>query len=241
MPQVTQSEISSVMEKIKKLLSLATSPNEFEAARANDKVQELLLAYNMSMGDIKESDAAVTEEVLFETSRSVKWKESLVAAVASFYDCMSMSSRSSNGLATSIMGSPGNVTVTIAMIEYFTAAIDRVAKEDKSKGVSITLTYRYGIVMRISQKLRERKAAIKSAGFTSEAGTVSALAVQSQSDAAAKDIQRFIRKQYPQARTATIKSNGNRGSLRDGFNAGDRVGIDSQMNSGRGQRQLAGA
>lgn len=51
----------SIIEKIKKLLSLATSANEHESKLAADKANTLLLKYNLSRSEIKDRDYEKSE------------------------------------------------------------------------------------------------------------------------------------------------------------------------------------
>ena len=228
-----------VLDKIKKLLSLASSANEFEAQRANEKVQEVLALHNLSLGDLPTGEAEEVEEVtVLTSSRTVKWLASLLVAVADFYDCQAMVFRRKRGVLTSVVGSPGNVQVTILMFEYFKKAIERVAKEESSIGwVDDTPTFRHGIVLRINSKLNKRKKQILQDGIQSEVVTASALVVKSQSEKAQKDVENWIKNQYPKSNTTTTKFVGG-SALRDGFDAGDRIGIDTQLNGNR-QRQLS--
>lgn len=46
-------DIEKVIDKIKKLLSLATSPNEHEAARAAERAHELLVKHNLDMQQVE--------------------------------------------------------------------------------------------------------------------------------------------------------------------------------------------
>jgi hypothetical protein len=231
---------TTILDKIKKLLSLGSSANEHEAARANEKVQELLTLHNLSLSDVDaKDDVGIEEKTLLSTSRVVRWKQTLITSVAAFYDCQSMLSRSTDGVRVSIIGSTGNVAVTALMFEYFLKAIEGVVKEaKKDKWLDITPTFRYGIVLRISKKLDERKAQTQAEGFTSEAGSVSGLVVVAQSKQAKRDVDLWIRKQYPRSGTVRTKAKDN-SAMRDGFAAGGSIGVDPQMRSGGG-RQLAG-
>lgn len=48
---------NDIIEKIQKLLALATSPNEYEARLATEKANELLIKYNLKMQDVASYDA----------------------------------------------------------------------------------------------------------------------------------------------------------------------------------------
>lgn len=233
--------MDSILIKIQKLLSLASSANEYEAQRANEKVQELLLAHNLSIADLPKSQSDVEQTEVLAGTKTVKWKKDLLTAVAVFYDCQTLTTSKHKSVVTSIIGSPANSAVVALMFDYFVKAIDRVVVEEKRLGrlPSGVPTFRHGVALRISAKLCDRKASIARDGFTNESGNVSALVVQSQSAQAREQTEAWFTENCPDAtsRRTRIKASG---ALNSGYRAGDRVGVDTQLNPVT-QRQLAGA
>jgi hypothetical protein len=79
-----------IIDRIRKLLSLAKSDNEHEAANAAAKAQELLSQYNLSMSDIPTDDDG---KVRADTARSrtrqrlEKWAKALACLTAKAFDC----------------------------------------------------------------------------------------------------------------------------------------------------------
>ncbi len=79
-----------IIEKIRKLLALAKSDNEHEAANAAAKAQELLSQYNLSMSDIPAGDDG---KVHADTTRArtrqrlEKWARALAHHTAKNFDC----------------------------------------------------------------------------------------------------------------------------------------------------------
>ena len=75
--------MSAIEERIRKLLALADSPNENEAAAAAEKAQALMLRYGIEMATVAASGGerlAVDEHVV--DGKVDPWRRMLAAAVA---------------------------------------------------------------------------------------------------------------------------------------------------------------
>ena len=83
---------SPIIEKIKKLLALADSSNEHEAALAAGHAQRLLSEHNLAMADIEAArrpDKADTVETAVSKSLP-KWMRHLSAGVSTAFDCQAV-------------------------------------------------------------------------------------------------------------------------------------------------------
>lgn len=81
-----------VIEKIRKLLALANSCNEHEAALAASHAQRLLSEHNLAMADIEPCNASHTADRV-ETAVSktlAKWVRHLSAGVCTAFDCQAI-------------------------------------------------------------------------------------------------------------------------------------------------------
>ena len=81
-----------IIEKIKKLLALANSSNEHEAALAAGHAQRLLSEHNLAMADIEAAhrpDKADTVETAVSKSLP-KWMRHLSAGVSTAFDCQAV-------------------------------------------------------------------------------------------------------------------------------------------------------
>ena len=85
-------EKTPIIDRIKKLLALANSSNEHEAALAAAHAQRLLAAHNLAMADITASDRPQkADRVETDVARSLpKWIRHLSAAVSSAFDCQAI-------------------------------------------------------------------------------------------------------------------------------------------------------
>jgi hypothetical protein len=85
-------EKTPIIEKIKKLLALADSSNEHEAALAAGHAQRLLAEHNLAMTDIEaahQPDKADTVETSVPRSLP-KWLRHLCSGVSSAFDCQAV-------------------------------------------------------------------------------------------------------------------------------------------------------
>jgi Protein of unknown function (DUF2786) len=83
---------TAIIDKIKKLLALASSCNEHEAALAAAHVQRLLAAHNLAMADISASKRAEkADRIEMDVAKSLpKWFRHLSASVSSVFDCQAI-------------------------------------------------------------------------------------------------------------------------------------------------------
>lgn len=82
--------MADVREKIQKLLSLATSPNENEARAALLKAKELMAKHKMSEDDFKKEEELkhlICEDVIWTTDSGKIWMVDLCTLIANNYMC----------------------------------------------------------------------------------------------------------------------------------------------------------
>ena len=85
-------EPNPIIEKIRKLLALANSSNEHEAALAAAHAQRLLSEHNLAMADIEAKQRPQSADKI-ETSVAKtlpKWVRNLSAGVCSAFDCQAI-------------------------------------------------------------------------------------------------------------------------------------------------------
>jgi hypothetical protein len=144
-----------IIEKIKKLLALANSSNEHEAALAASHAHRLLSEHNLAMADIEAAhkpDSADKVETTVSRTLS-KWLRHLSAGVSSAFDCQAV-----HHPAT------GKMTYTFA---YLDRTVRKLCSRYMKHQVSPTLANRHrelmrqsyylGAVSTINARLREQK------------------------------------------------------------------------------------
>lgn len=124
---------SDIIDKIAKLLALATSPNENEAAQAAAKAQELLMQHNLSLGDIKTDQSSakipIEQTVIDSSGKKIHWKGFLAQAIARANFCQMYWNTRGGQSRTMILGKSHNVAITKSIYVYLITAVERLATE----------------------------------------------------------------------------------------------------------------
>ena len=161
-------ENSPIIEKIKKLLALASSSNEHEAALAAGHAQRLLSEHNLAMADIEASHRPdKADKVETAVSKSLpKWLRHLSAGVSNAFDCQAIH-HPATGKMTFI-----GVGADVQIAAYTFTYLDRIVRKlcanyMKQHVVSTTAnrhrelmrqSYYLGAVSTITARLKEQKA-----------------------------------------------------------------------------------
>lgn len=160
-------EQTAIIEKIRKLLALADSSNEHEAALAASHVQRLLAEHNLELSDIahhqQQRKADTTETSVAKTLP--KWLRHLSAAVCSAFDCQAIH-HPARGMLTFI-GVGADVQVASYTFAYLDKTIRRLCtaylKSHALGDLPARLrelkrqSYYLGAVAIIASRLREQK------------------------------------------------------------------------------------
>jgi hypothetical protein len=155
-----------VIEKIKKLLRLAKSSNEHEAALAAARAQELLAKYNLDEELLTEKElpreAGVADTATVK--KPARWVYLLASSVAGAFDCQYAHSASGHML---FFGVELDHEVAAFTFGYLYRAINRLAAQFMKKsqnrrltvkgGKKVRLSYCLGASHVVSKKLREQK------------------------------------------------------------------------------------
>lgn len=245
---MTTDDISRVLDKIKKLVALSTSPNEHEAAFAAEKVQELLAEHNLSMSDVKDVDdptaGMTTDDEL--VSSSVPWRRSLASEVAHLYFCeyfynhryISTTTRSCGYIRKDIhtfVGAPHNIVVAKLMFTYLTDTVERLAlagsKNLKTGRSAYITSFKAAASVRLCSRIRDRIAALSERETRTATGTtlpaLADLYEQTKAQLAA-----FIKNRVGTLRVLSTRiTQSCVFGARDGDRAGQTIGLDSQVGS----------
>lgn len=130
-------ENHEVLEKIKKLIALATSPNEHEAALAMEKASKLLEKHNLSMADLQSHKAV--DPTMFMVSKEMgkrvpKWIQILYLHVAQVFDCELLIQKHVNSLQSyAIVGQKDDIEMTKHFCAYFIITIPKLAEHVQFK------------------------------------------------------------------------------------------------------------
>lgn len=136
------------INKIKKLLALASSPNEHEAQSALLKAQELLAKHNLSMSDIEVEEQAVEQVVNAKVDASfskMRWRLYLAVIIADNFRCYCWGNTSASkgyGVGVTFLGKESDVEVCKTMYIYAKKFVEsnirRMQRELNSQGYKST-------------------------------------------------------------------------------------------------------
>jgi Protein of unknown function (DUF2786) len=128
-----------VLERVRKLLALAESANEHEAANAAAAAQRLITAERLELADLEyESEAPPRlerQELDAPEGRCRVWRELLAGAVAESNGCFSYVRHKRVGIPSvqrsqrMLLGSAGNVESAHYLYTYFCGEVERLAKQ----------------------------------------------------------------------------------------------------------------
>ena len=161
--------MTSVKEKISKLLALATSPNENEAKSALLKAKELMAKHKMTEDDFRDVEKQDLKKVLCESVRWTTdsgriWMVNLCKVLCDNYRC-SASWCIPRGTRTHklvIAGLGDDVDVCKEVVEYavgfINGAIKSIQKEHKNKNPkAIADSYAKGFIVELEMAFEDQK------------------------------------------------------------------------------------
>lgn len=162
--------LSDVKLKIKKLLAVASSANENEAALAMGMAQELLIRHRLTEADLPDSQTLYQEEIirdkepLFAAGRIHVWKSQLANILAKYNNCRLVKysgiafNNGSRGSQLVIFGRPSDIDMVRYMLAYGITTLTNFAHIPcMSEGHTYKQSWFLGAVNGIAEKLEEAK------------------------------------------------------------------------------------
>lgn len=148
-----------IIEKIRKLLALAGSSNEAEAASAALKVQELLQKYNLSEREIRTGEDNVGCTEIESGRRQAKWRMVLLNGIAPAYFAQLLVFSGRGGYSYRLVGKPHNVEIASSMYGYLSGAINRISRDNDIKKMirSSAEAFRLGMTCSIIKRLDKKR------------------------------------------------------------------------------------
>jgi hypothetical protein len=212
--------VSAIEERIRKLLALADSPNENEAAAAAEKAQVLMLRYGIEMAAVAASGGerlAVDEHVL--DGKVDPWRRMLAAAVARSAGGEIVWAPGGDGRNQGkifFYGPAGTVGGIVELYRYLEAQLVVISatataarRERRVHGRTWRNSFLLGAVGRLGQRLDARRAQTAEAAENGRALVLVKSAVD-----------RGIERRHPE-----LESSGYRASVaRSAYEAGSRAG-----------------
>ena len=217
--------MSAVGERIRKLLALADSPNENEAAAAAEKAQALMLRYGIEMATIAALGGerlAVDEHVV--DGKVDPWRRMLAAAVACAAGGRVVWAPGGNGRSQGkifFYGPAGAVGGIVELYRYveaqlvvISAAATAARRERRVHGRTWRNSFLLGAVGRVGQRLDARRAEAAEVAENSRALVLVKTAVD-----------REIERRHPELETSGYRPSVARSAYEAGSRAGRQVDL----------------
>ncbi|MGE5656715.1 MAG: DUF2786 domain-containing protein [Actinomycetota bacterium] len=231
----------SIIDKINKLLALATSSNENEATAAAEKASLLLAQYNLSLADLgKDEEFEIREGVIESTPRYVTWKMILLSGIAEANSCSAMRNNYSGEMT--LVGPSTSLIVCQHLYQYLRQAIERRAKFRKGngRGLAFLNAFRVGCATRLSQRLLAQKEEMETSGIagTADAPATPAIVVRSMFERNQQAIADYLEQQGVKVKTRNASQISSELGFASGYRVGDQISLHQQMRSGEQVKRL---
>jgi hypothetical protein len=157
-----------IVEKLRKVLALTSSPIEGEAQAAAYKLEELLTVHNLSMADLemkgKIGKSSVQEDGHDLGKAAFTWKLNLAEGIASFYYCHPIVDRTSKTVR--FIGRKDNVESLKMLYGWLIDQIKRISNNERKSHTKNTgehidplrwqVNFGIGAVSRLKEGLKEK-------------------------------------------------------------------------------------
>lgn len=235
---------AEALEKVRKLLALAQSDNEHEAALAAAAADRLLTKYELDRAelDAPEDDAEECQEwehplYTFNKKRPT-WKGVLAAGISRHFGCFVYRTHKYGEGRCVLIGRASNVAAARYIFEWVSQEIDRLASKQKGNGRSWVSAYRHGAASAVLDALKKEREAASREARTAATGSAlvaidKALALRNER---ALEARQWAAQHVPgisRGTTTTITSTGYYAGLRDG--AGIYGARRPQLGAGQGR------
>lgn len=231
-----------VIDRIKKLLSLASSANEHEAASAMAKATELMVQHQISEASVSLADEPeqVEEQVLFESGRRVVWKGAIAEALTYAAGCKSYTLIGGGKSSLRLIGTPSALATVRYMFAYLVKEIERISKRSFIASGQVGRSrawqnaFKIGATSVICKRIKmQRKETIAAAAA---AGQNDALVVVKQGE---KDVSVFMAREVGATKKSSRPSMSSSAGYTSGRDAGSKVNLGGNMGLNAGSKQLA--
>ena len=158
-----------IVEKLRKVLALTTSPNEGEAQLAAERLQTMLARHNLSMADLERKGGnkpKVGEGAHDLGKAAFTWKLDLAEAVADHYYCFGLVDRRAKTVV--FVGRPDNVESLKVLYSWLIDQVKIISRDTRREHLKDTgehvdplrwqVNFGVGAVKRLRRKLSDLRA-----------------------------------------------------------------------------------
>ena len=168
--------IQFVIEKVRKLLSLAKSDNPHESAAATNAANRLIDEYRLSMAELEAASPEQAEAIeadpspLLENGRVVVWKMRLAMVLSKHYGVFLYNDKRKAKNYYQLVGRKSDLEVVRYMFSWLTAEATRqIHARGKGKGHAFSNSYGQGFVAGIAEQLAASRQTVAAQATSSTA------------------------------------------------------------------------
>lgn len=160
---------SKILRKLKKLLTLSASSNEYEAALALKKAQALMTEHNLTVMDVKEDGSGAyvqDQKVSGLTKRCQKWEASLGFHIAESFDGTGIRTRTNDGWYLTFVATRTDLEIIVDLYLRLRSKVKRMSNDyvqsvrstrPELPAKTLHNNYRWGMVSTIRERLQRLK------------------------------------------------------------------------------------
>jgi Protein of unknown function (DUF2786) len=237
-----------IINRIRKLLSLAGSSNKHEAAAALDRANDLLVEHNLKLSDVEVVDNERIKVTYEAKRRRQTWARVVWQAVARSNFCKYWFTRAEEGSEKgdrhTIIGTRFNVGMTADFAGAFVKRIEELGASDaESKDQRDQYAFKIGCAHILAERLDAKREAAeraerKKGPVVTEGKMLPAIAALYHAHEAANE--EFFKQKYPDVKLRSSSSSGTsrHEAYKRGQKAGKSISLDPQV--GKSRRKLIG-
>ena len=241
---------TKILDRIRKLLELANSSNEHEAANAAGRAAELMIEHEISEAQIAAANVAntpsvklVVDQEIARDGRVVEWHRALIGGLAGAFSCKHYWYRAYRGTPARYhaVGTMDAINAIRTMYAILVGEVDQLAKRAYGEEVAECRdsdveapsargwksAFRTGCANMISERLQEQRRSQVKAARADASKSQALMVIDQQSEALAT----FMKVEVGKLRSFGSSTAGQ--SSRSGYGAGRDAGRDVNLGGGR--------
>ena len=174
-PASSAAETDRILERIRKLLALAGSPNRHEAEIAMNRAHELMLRHNIDAANANAERRYEVRHVGDPEKRATSVEVEVAGLLAQYFFVevirvpVYLPRLGKRGALYELVGTRANVEMASHVYAFLLATCDRLWRENRNdarvKSGRDRLSYQRGVVRGFSEKLRDERHQLRGAGL----------------------------------------------------------------------------
>ena len=219
--------------KLDKLLSLAKSPNEHEAALAAARAQALMMEHGITLNG---KGLDVDEWLVNFSKQAENWRRVLWHGIAEANAChVFWRTMRGVGCRWYLIGRPDHIYNASLLGEYLLEVVEREVKKQKGKGRSFMNSFRVGMAVKLRSRLMDTVITAKKEGLSKEVTALVVVDHYREAETRRKD---FVKQKGYRFHSVSCGSHSDCGGFNKGRKAGEKVSLDRQINTGGTAKRL---